>query len=107
MRERKEFKKIKISKAEGIKKEAGCIGSSIDKLCYTLDNASRFIILTGGADKLDSPIGEAHLFYFIYLWHDQGSAIVVIFAAERRVDTFAELVVFFGEFGELVHRKKK
>lgn len=59
--------------------EAGCIGS-IDKLRYTLDNASRFIILAGGADKLDSPIAEAHLFYFIYLWHDQGSAIAVIFA---------------------------
>lgn len=46
--------------------EAGCIGS-IDKLGYTLDNASRFIILAGGADKPDSPIAEAHLFCFIYL----------------------------------------
>lgn len=81
----KKKKKLKRGKKspkirKGIKRvEAGCIGS-VDKLGYTLDNASRFIILAGGADKLDSPIAEAHLFYFIYLWHDQGSTIAVIFA---------------------------
>ncbi|GIY36976.1 hypothetical protein CEXT_793301 [Caerostris extrusa] len=78
------------------KKEAGCIGS-IDKLGYTLDNASRFIILTGGADKLDSPIGEAHLFYFIYLWHDQGSTIVVIFAP-RTDATIHNASALLGDF---------
>lgn len=79
-KEKKIIKKIaKKFEKESKRVEAGCIGS-IDKLGYTLDNASRFIILAGGADKLDSPIAEAHLFCFIYLWHYQGSTIAVIFA---------------------------